>query len=150
MKINKRFWVYCCNLLLLLPFIAHAKPYEMKTVTLFDNTLAINLPAEFVEVDKNIIAKKYPLSNKPITVYTNDNADFNFSFKKINRSLTPADIPRIKEIMNNAYQQYKPTVTDLTIDNKQTVLFDFVTPSTGAKIHNLMLFFPLKNETVII
>lgn len=115
----------------------------LEKLNLLGGKLIVNLPDGFGLMSEEMLVAKYPSSNRPTLVYTNENGTINFAFNhtqnKIPKDKLPELLPAFVGQFNSIYPQIKWAKKETEIINgKQFVVLEFITPATDSKIYNIM------------
>lgn len=110
---------------------------------LLNGKVIVDLPEGFGLMSEEMLAVKYPASNRPTLVYTNEqgsvNFAFNHTFNDIPKGKLPEVLPAFVQQFNSIYPQIQWFKKDLEVINGQEfIVLEFITPASDSKIYNLM------------
>lgn len=115
----------------------------LQKLSLLNGKLMLDLPYGFELMSEEMLAAKYPDSNRPTLVYTNENGTVNFAFNhtgnKIPKGKLPELLPAFVKQFNAIYPQIEWFNKDVQkINGKDFIVLEFISPATDSKIYNIM------------
>lgn len=118
-------------------------PVILQKLNLLDGKLTVDLSDGFGLMGEEMLEAKYPASNRPTLVYTNENGTVNFAFNhttnKIPKGKLPEILPAFVGQFNSIYSQIEWFKKDVEkVNGKDFVVLEFITPATDSKIYNIM------------
>lgn len=110
---------------------------------LLGGKLMVELPNNFDLMSKEMLASKYPESNRPTIVYTNKEGSINFAFNHTFNDIPKDKLPKVLPVFvgqfNSIYPQIKWFKKEVEkINGKDFVILEFITPAIDSKIYNIM------------
>ncbi len=129
-------------------------PITLEKMSLLDGKLIVDLPKSFDLMSKEMLATKYPASNRPTLVYTNQdgsvNFAFNHTFNDIPKDKLPEVLPAFVKQFNSIYPQIEWFKKDVVkVNGKNFVVLEFITPATDSKIYNIMYITVLEGRMLM-
>ena len=118
-------------------------PITFEELILLDGKLTVDLPNGFELMNEEMLVAKYPASNRPTLVYTNDSGSINFAFNhtknQISADQLPELLPAFVQQFNSIYPQIEWFKKEVEIVNgKNFVVLEFITPAIDSRIYNIM------------
>lgn len=118
-------------------------PVILQKLNLLDGKLIVSLPDNFGLMSKEMLTAKYPASNRPTLVYTNQNGTINFAFNHTFNDIPKGKLPEVLPVFvqqfNSIYPQIEWFKKDVEMVNgRDFVVLEFITPATDSKIYNIM------------
>lgn len=112
------------------------------------------IPREFVLMDANSIALKYPSAgHRPSEVYTNPKGTINIALNHTKNTGTEADLESVKKVMDAQFNRpptefIKSEIKKLS--GKKFIILEFVSQAADTKIYNLMAITSLEGRLAMI
>ena len=130
------------------------KYYEFQELALFDDTLKIQVPTNFIDMPDEIAKVKYPSSDRPQIIKTDDTGSINITMNLAPHNIEDQQIPEIKEGIKNLLKRLNPSYLFLeegvkTIEEKTVGFFEFKSPTIDDPLFNLMFFIELNHNVMI-
>lgn len=124
------------------------KPKTVKGVKLEPthpiSCLEILIPKGFTEMDDAVIATKYPSSNRPNLVYTNENGTINIAINHTKNKISPKQMRQLHVQLDSSIRQAQPNAkwmfSGTQIHHGRTwAQLEFQSNAVDSKIHNMMM-----------
>ena len=130
------------------------KYYEFKERGLFDNTLKIQIPTNFIDMPDEIARVKYPSSDRPQIIKTDDTGSVNITTNLVPQNIEDQQIPEVKEGIKEILKRLNPSYLFLeegveTIEEKTVGFFEFKSPTVDDPLFNVMFFIKLNHNVMI-
>jgi len=123
--------------------IKGTKGVVVNDIMLFNNKLAIKVPAGFFQMPQELIKSKYPGGNAPQVVYTNDNYSINIAFNYTTSKATAEQLAVYRDVLVKQFNSTLPVkewlrneVTE--INGKKLIIFSLITQAVDTEVYNLM------------
>ncbi|SEJ89357.1 hypothetical protein SAMN05660742_12238 [Propionispira arboris] len=130
------------------------KYYEFKELDFFDDTLKIQIPTNFIDMPDEFARLKYPSSDRPQIIKTDDMGSINITMNLISQTIKDQEIPAVKEAMKDLLKRLNPSYLFLeegveTIEEKPVGFFEFKSPTLGDALFNIMFFIELNHNVMM-
>lgn len=127
---------------------------QVEKVRLLNGKVLTFLPSGFKIMSEEMLAAKYPASNRPTLVYTNDDGSINFAFNHTANQITeeklPEVLPAFVQQFNSIYPQIQWIKKDIeAMNGKNFVAMEFITPAVDTRIYNLMYVTELEGKMLM-
>jgi hypothetical protein len=112
------------------------------------------VPQEFVLMDENAIAKKYPsVGHQPSEVYTNKGGTINIALNHTKNPAKESDLEGVKKVMDAQFNV--PSIDFIrseikVMHGKKFIVMEFVSQAADTKIYNLMAITSLEGRLAMI
>lgn len=112
------------------------------------------LPSGFDVMSEEMLAAKYPASNRPALVYTNEDGSINFAFNHTVNQVTedklPEVLPAFVQQFNSIYPQIQWFKKEIEkVNSKNFTVMEFTTPAVDTRIYNLMYITELEGRMLM-
>ena len=112
------------------------------------------LPKSFNQMTSEMLAAKYPASNRPTLVYTNEDGSINFAFNHTVNQVTddklPEVLPAFVQQFNSIYPQIRWFKKEMEkVNGKSFIVMEFITPAVDTRIYNLMYITELEGKMLM-
>lgn len=119
------------------------KVYERVNRKILIGKVHVDLPSGFDIMSEEMLAAKYPASNRPTLVYTNEDGSVNFAFNHTINQITedklPEVLPAFVQQFNSIYPKIQWLKKDVEkVNGKYFIIMEFITPAVDTRIYNLM------------
>jgi hypothetical protein len=126
----------------------------LQNLSLLNGKLIIDLPKGFDIMGKEMLDIKYPSSNRPTLVYTNENGTINFAFNHTNNDIPKDKLPEILPAFVKQFSSIYPQIEWFKkgvekFKGKDFVVLEFITPAIDSKIYNLMYVTVLEGKMLM-
>lgn len=111
------------------------------------------VPNEFVLMNRDQIALKYPRGNRPSNVYSSKNGDINIAVK-ISKEILNGN--NFENVANQIYQNISSldvgnfSSEKIRLGNREGQKFEFISDAKDGKIHNIMVLTYVSNHMTLI
>lgn len=121
---------------------------------LINGSVKILLPASFNQMSADMLAAKYPSSQRPTLVYTNEGGSINFAFNHTVNEVKEKQLPEILPIFTQQFSNLYPQIQWLkkelvTVNGKSFIVMEFITPAADTRIYNLMYISELDGKMLM-
>ena len=118
-------------------------------------TVAMMVPSEFKEMEREIAKIKYPMERRPETILTDYPGTINILFSNLGEPMNNEDAATIRDgmlkIMRRMNPGIKPQSTgEEVIADKSIAYAEFTNPAIDGKLHNLMFFLEVAGKATMI
>jgi hypothetical protein len=119
-----------------------------------ENKLAMMVPVEFTEMDQESAKLKYPMEQRPGTIFTDSTGEINILFSNIDEQITNDDVVMIRDKMLAMMVKMNPGIKpqstgEKEISGKNIAYTEFTHPTIDGKLYNLMYFLELDGKTLM-
>lgn len=130
------------------------KHYEFHEVGFFEDRLRLHIPTTFVDMPANLAAIKYPSSDRPQIIRTDDTGGVNITLNLIPNSIEDEQIPAVKEGMKAILMRLNPSYLFFEegveiLEEKSVGFFEFKSPTLGEPLFNLMFFVEMDHNVIL-
>jgi hypothetical protein len=128
--------------------------YEFHEVSFFEDKLTLHIPTTFVDMPAELAAIKYPSSDRPQIIETDQTGSINLTLNLIQNNIEDEHISEVKEEVKNILYRLNPAYLFLeegveTIEEKTVGFFEFKSPTFDDPLFNLMFFVELNHNIVM-
>ncbi|MFB7816885.1 hypothetical protein ACFC0X_22255 [Paenibacillus chitinolyticus] len=128
--------------------------YEFEQQAFYDDKLLVFIPKDFTDMSEALSAIKYPHSQRPETIKTNEDGSINITLNRIDQDLEEGWVEELTQGMKTILKKVNPSNVFFTdgveeIHGKQVGYFEFKSPALDAFLYNLMFFLELGGKTVM-
>lgn len=128
--------------------------YEFEEKDFFDKKFKMYIPKDFEDMAENIKEIKYPSSNRPQIIKTDETGSINVTFSLIDNDLCEEWIEELKDGMKNIIKKTNPSNVFFTdgvekVEDKNIGYFEFKSSALDDFIYNLMFLFELEGKTIM-
>lgn len=127
---------------------------DLEVRSLLDDKIELKVPIDFNVMSEELLQVKYPASNRPTLVYSNETGGINVAF---NHTPNQANQEAIASIEQNLVQVFKtnfPTAEwkdhgTKEINGRQVGYLEMITPALDTDIYNLLFFTDVEGKLLI-
>lgn len=135
---------------LLLSFNATAPALEK----IYANKVEILIPKEFKPMSDQMARSKYPSSNRPNLIYTDEDGAVNVAFNHTQNKATQAQMDAYKQSLVSSLKKSYPAAKwkedgVKQINGRKVGYAEFVTPAIDQEVYNLMFFTDLDGKLLL-
>jgi len=130
------------------------RTYAFHEVRFFEDKFKIHIPMDFVDMPVELAQIKYPSSDRPQIIKTDDTGSINITLNRIPNSISDEQIPEVKEgikmilkRLNPSYLFYDEGVE--TIEEKLVGFFEFKSPTIEDALFNRMFFVEFEHDVIM-
>lgn len=128
--------------------------YEFEERAFFDNKVIMLIPKDFMDMPQHLREIKYPSSQRPEIILTDESSSINIMLNRIDSSLKEEQVKELTDGMKAILKKVNPANIFFTdgiekVDEKNIGYFEFKSPAIDAFIYNLMFFFEFEGKTVM-
>lgn len=128
--------------------------YEFEEKAFFDERLKLYIPADFTDMPQNLKEIKYPSSQRPQVVKTDETGAVNITFSRIDSDLREEWVKELTDGMKSVLRKTNPSNVFYSdgiekAGDKNIGYFEFKSPALDEFVYNLMFFFELEGKTVM-
>ncbi|MCX7749292.1 MAG: hypothetical protein N2645_20730 [Clostridia bacterium] len=128
--------------------------YEFQERAFYDNRVRLFIPKDFKDMPQHQRELKYPSSQRPEIIQTDETGSINIMLNRIDSSLTEELVRELKDGMKAIIKKVNPSTTFFTdgvekVADKNIGYFEFKSPALDVFVYNLMFFFELDGKTVM-
>lgn len=136
------------------PVKAGDRYYEFEEREFFDKKLKIYIPKDFDEMSESLRELKYPSSNRPQIIKTDETGSINITLNKIDNDLQEEWVKELTDTMKLIIKKTNPANVFFSdgveiVDNKNIGYFEFKSSAIDGFIYNIMFFFELDGKTIM-
>ncbi|MDF2858047.1 MAG: hypothetical protein K0Q87_3898 [Neobacillus sp.] len=128
--------------------------YEFQEASFFEDKLKLYIPVNFVDMPAEIAEMKYPSSNRPQIIKTDNTGSINITLKLISNTIEDEHIPQVKDGIKNILQRLNPSYLFMDegvekIEEKTVGFFEFKSPTLDGAVFNRMFFIELNHNVIM-
>jgi hypothetical protein len=128
--------------------------YEFEEKEFFDGKLKLYIPKDFEDMAQNLREIKYPSSQRPQIIKTDETGSINITLNPIDNDLEEQWVKELTDGMKMIIKKTNPANVFFTdgvevVDGKNIGYFEFKSSSIDDFIYNIMFFFELEGKTVM-
>jgi hypothetical protein len=106
--------------------------------------LELLLPEGFSEMDESMIATKYPATNRPTVVYTDETGAINVAINHTQSKISPNQLEQLHQQLDTSIRQSQPNANWMFsgfqhYHGRKWTQLEFQSTAADTKIHNMML-----------
>lgn len=121
---------------------------------IINDKVKVTLPENIDLMPEEVAKLKYPLSNRPNVIFTDDTTTINFTFSHSRNNITEPEISDLKEEMVDTFRQAYPKASfyEEGLENftgKNIGFFDFLSEAADCNVYNLMFFTELDGRILM-
>jgi hypothetical protein len=137
------------------PALINGKLCAFERTELFDGKLSALLPSEFTDLPAEIAKIKYPSSDRPKIIKTDERGTVAFTFNRIDSPLTNETVPELVESMRGMLQKLNPAYVFFDSDTLDTEegakvgYLEYKSPAIDDSLYNVMHFVPFEGRTMM-
>ncbi|HOV26196.1 MAG TPA: hypothetical protein PK566_07555 [Pseudobacteroides sp.] len=128
--------------------------YEFEERSFYDDNVKLLIPKDFIDMPQHLREIKYPSSQRPEIILTDESSSINIMLNRIDSSLNEEQVKELTDGMKAILKKVNPANIFFTdgiekVDEKNIGYFEFKSPAMDGFIYNLMFFFEFKGKTVM-
>lgn len=128
--------------------------YEFEEKEFFDGKVKIYIPKDFVEMATKLREIKYPSSQRPEIIQTDETGGINIALNRIDSDLEEDMVKELTDGMKAIIKKVNPSNVFFTdgmeeVEGKNIGYFEFKSSAIDEFIYNIMFFFELEEKTVM-
>ncbi|KNY27950.1 hypothetical protein [Pseudobacteroides cellulosolvens] len=128
--------------------------YEFEERVFYDDNVKLLMPKDFKEMPQQQRQIKYPSSQRPEIIQTDETGSINIMLNRIDSSLNEDQVKELTDGMKAILKKVNPANIFFTdgvekVDEKNVGYFEFKSPAMDGFIYNLMFFFEFEGKTVM-
>lgn len=128
--------------------------YEFEERSFYDDNVKLLIPKDFIDMPQHLREIKYPSSQRPEIILTDESSSINIMLNRIDSSLNEKQVKELTDGMKAILKKVNPANIFFTdgiekVDEKNIGYFEFKSPAMDGFIYNLMFFFEFKGKTVM-
>ncbi|MBC2580543.1 hypothetical protein [Clostridium sp. DJ247] len=128
--------------------------YEFEEREFFDEKLKLYIPKDFEEMAENLRELKYPSSNRPQIIKTDETGSINITLNKIDNDLQEEWVKELTDGMKSIIKKTNPANVFFSdgverVADKNIGYFEFKSSAIDDFVYNIMFFFELEGKTVM-
>ena len=123
--------------------------FKSEKLELLKGKVLVHLPDDFSLMDEEMLATKYPASNRPTLVYSNEDGSVNFAFNHTSNQIAEDKLPEVLPAFVRQFNSIYPKIQWLKKDVEKVNGKDFITPAVDTRIYNLMYVTELEGEMLM-
>ena len=117
--------------------------------------LEILIPAGFSKMDEDVIATKYPSSNRPNLVYTDEKGTINIAINHTKNKIAPQELTQLHQQLDMSIRQAQPDASWMFSGfqhhhGRKWTQLEFQSNAVDTKIHNMMMATSAKGRMLVI
>ncbi|NQZ30964.1 MAG: hypothetical protein HRU06_06795 [Oceanospirillaceae bacterium] len=131
------------GIILILTFSAFSSAVEFSTVEVLNGKVTIDIPKNFTQMTKEVLALKYPNSRRPTEVLSDETGGISIAFNHTASKIQPSQINdahiAFSKMFHNLYPSAK-WIRDEVIEQNGSafIIMELITPAIDTKIHNII------------
>lgn len=127
---------------------------EFKETLLFEETLSVYLPSDFVDMPVELAKIKYPMEQRPGIIKTNETTSINFTFHLLEEPCGNGQIEPLNDLFYQSVKRAYPSNSFFEkkveeVNGMSVGWFDFVSTGFDQKIYNIMYCLPLNGQLLL-
>lgn len=127
---------------------------ELEKKQLFSNKVELLLPKSFGIMPEEMLKLKYPNSNRPTLVYSDEDGTVNIAFNHTTSKAAQAQIETYKNVFISTFKTSYPTAEwEATgvkeINGRKVGFLEVTTPAVDTKVYNYLFFTDLDGRLLI-
>jgi len=131
------------------------KYYEFEKQSFFDEKLQLYIPKDFDDMPKNQRELKYPSSQRPQIIKSDDTGSVNITLSKIDNNLTEDSVEELTLGMMQIIKRTNPANIFYgsgvkKVESKNIGYFEFKSYALDDNIYNAMFYFQLEGKTIMV
>lgn len=128
--------------------------YEFEERSFYDDNVKLLIPKDFIDMPQHLREIKYPSSQRPEIILTDESSSINIMLNRIDSSLNEEQVKELTDGMKAILKKVNPANIFFTdgiekVDEKNIGYFEFKSPAMDGFIYNLMFFFEFEGKTVM-
>jgi hypothetical protein len=132
----------------------NGKLLAFEQTELFDGKLLVRLPSDFADMPEEIAKVKYPSSDRPKIIISDERGAATFTFGVVDGPLDEESAPELAAQMRTMLQRLNPSYLFFDADETETEgkparSLEYKSPALDGTLYNLMCFAPLCGKTLM-
>ena len=128
--------------------------YEFQEMDFFEGKLTIHLPTAFFDMPAEMAKLKYPSSDRPQIIKTEDTGSINMTFNLIPNNIGDDHIPEVKDGIKTILKKLNPSYLFYEegierIEGKPIGFFEFKSPTLDEPLFNLMFVVEIEHHVMM-
>jgi hypothetical protein len=129
--------------------------YEFQEMSFFEDQLKIHLPTAFFDMPTELAKVKYPSSDRPQIIKTEDTGSINITLNRIPNNVCEDQIPEVKDGLKTILKRLNPSYLFFeegveTIGEKPVGFFEFKSPTLDKPLFNLMFVTTMDRDVLMV
>ncbi|MSS65034.1 hypothetical protein [Velocimicrobium porci] len=134
--------------------LIQGETYEISEIMIIEDGFTMRIPKAFVKMPKEIARIKYPSSQRPDIIWSNEETTVNIAFTYKEELLEDEETKELRDAMKGILLKVNPSIREvkcncLTVEQKTIASLEFVSSALDEEIYNLMFFFSLKGRLLM-
>lgn len=134
--------------------IVNGQRYEFQEMAFFEDRLRIQIPTSFYDMPDELAQIKYPSSQRPQIIKTDNTGAINITLNLIANPITDKHIPEVKNNIKTIYKRLNPSILFFqegveTVGEKPVGFIEFKSPALDESLYNLLFAVELDGSTMI-
>lgn len=130
------------------------KQYEFQEMGFFDDKLKMQIPTNFVDMPLELAAIKYPASDRPQIIKTDENGSINITMNLLPHKIGDENIPKLKEGIEGVIKTLHPTYLFFedgveTVSEKTIGFFEFKSSTRDTSLFNVMFILEFEHKILL-
>ncbi|SFL77185.1 hypothetical protein [Pelosinus propionicus] len=132
----------------------HGRYYEFQELTFFEDKLKMRLPSAFLDMAPDLAKIKYPSSDRPQIIKTEDTGSITVTLNLIQNNIGDDHIREVKDGVKNILKRLNPSYLFYEegvemIEEKSIGFFEFKSPTLDESLFNLMFFVEINKNLMM-
>jgi hypothetical protein len=129
--------------------------YTFERTALLDGKLLVYLPADFADMPEDLAKIKYPSSDRPRIIKSDERGAATFTFGIVDSPLDEASVSELAAGMRTMLQRLNPAYLFLdtagteVLEMPRTGNIEYKSPAIDGTLYNVMYFAPLDGKTMM-
>jgi hypothetical protein len=127
---------------------------ELEKKQILNDKVEILLPKNFGIMPEDMLKLKYPSTNRPTLVYSDEDGAVNIAFNYTTNRASQQQIENYKDVFVSTFESSYPTAVwgekgIKEINGRKVGILEVTTPAIDTKIYNLLFFTDLEGKLLI-
>jgi hypothetical protein len=133
----------------------NGKPHTFEQTELFDGKLLVYLPSDFADMSAEIAKIKYPSSDRPSIIKSDERGAATFTFGTVDGPIDEDDLPELAAEMKTLLQRLNPSYLFFETEKNEAGetrvadRLEYKSPAIDGTLYNVMYFVPAEGRTVM-
>lgn len=120
-------------------------PVELESKSLLDDKISLKIPKDFEIMENEMMELKYPSSNRPTLVYTNESGGINVALNHTQNAANQAAMGEVHKALKGAFTNLYPSADwkgdgVKEINGKKVGYMKLISPAIDTEIYNCMFY----------